>query len=179
MRQPRPRMLKAVLESVSVRSHCQGVRSLVQRGGLGASLSSVDTLHGRLLALKRTLGPDPPPLYFVKVDVRACFDTIKQGHLRDLVASMLQDVRQLTAWGRLRFAGSLGDRALHADRPSHKRRASQPLPNRGSSKRRAALLRPARGAGCQPLPQLGPRRSSPAADDQRQGLLRHRAFGHR
>ena len=87
-------MLKAVLEQVSVRGAIGQTMLTGQREGLGASLTSVDALHGRLLALKRALGSEPPPLSFVKVDVRACFDTIKQGHLCDLVATMLQDVRR-------------------------------------------------------------------------------------
>lgn len=34
-----------------------------------------------------------PRLYFVKVDVRSCFDTIEQSTLMDVLADLLQDVR--------------------------------------------------------------------------------------
>jgi len=149
-----------------------------QRDGLGASLSSVDALHGRLLGLQRALGPDPPPLYFVKVDVRACFDTIKQSYLRDLVASMLQDVRRCSP----RVADSaepLGDRALHSHGPDDERGADQSLSYRGSAQLRPALLRPARGQDRQSLSQHGPGRSGTAAVDHGQGLPRDRSLGHR
>ncbi|KAM0531820.1 hypothetical protein ACHAPP_007588 [Verticillium nonalfalfae] len=55
---------------------------------LGASLFSVPDIYRRLNAFKNSLGDTPGKLYFVKLDVKAAFDTIPQ----DAVLKLMQDV---------------------------------------------------------------------------------------
>ena len=59
---------------------------------LGSALFSVGELHGRLRTFKRGLTlADNPQLFFVKVDVQTCFDTIPQArllqHLKELISA--------------------------------------------------------------------------------------------
>jgi telomerase reverse transcriptase len=69
-----------------------------QSGRLGSALFSVGELHGRLRIFKRSLGSaDSQPLYFVKVDVQTCFDTIPQVQLLNLVEDLLSsDVYEIS-----------------------------------------------------------------------------------
>ncbi|KAG7118581.1 Telomerase reverse transcriptase like protein [Verticillium longisporum] len=55
---------------------------------LGASMFSVPDVYRRLNAFKNSLGDTPGKLYFVKLDVKAAFDTIPQ----DAVLKLMQDV---------------------------------------------------------------------------------------
>jgi telomerase reverse transcriptase len=81
---------------------------------LGASLFRPDDLYARLKAFKSRLPrnsdgklyvirhPVPiaaynarPKLYFVKVDVQACFDTIEQWELLRIIDKLISEVRSL------------------------------------------------------------------------------------
>ncbi|KAB2578511.1 Telomerase reverse transcriptase [Lasiodiplodia theobromae] len=65
---------------------------LTQPERLGSSLFSVGDMHSRLKAFRSALeqrGLMEKPLYFVKVDVKSCFDTIPQKRLLDIVRSLL------------------------------------------------------------------------------------------
>ena len=42
------------------------------------------------------MSPSRPKLYFVKVDVQACFDTIDQGKLLDIIQSLISEVEIMT-----------------------------------------------------------------------------------
>jgi len=55
---------------------------------LGSALLSVGDLHEKLLNFKRRI-PAGTRLYFVKVDIRSCFDTIPQGRLMDTVRRLI------------------------------------------------------------------------------------------
>lgn len=59
---------------------------------LGSALFSIDDMFPRLQAFKHGLkmqGLDGVPLYFAKVDVQACFDTIPQKRLMNLVQTII------------------------------------------------------------------------------------------
>ncbi|KAJ5325627.1 Telomere reverse transcriptase [Penicillium brevicompactum] len=67
---------------------------------LGSTLLSVGDIHYRLKTFKEQLSgqlkPGPqsqqpkfPPLYFVKLDIQACFDTIPQAKLLNLIADLV------------------------------------------------------------------------------------------
>ncbi|OJD31087.1 telomerase reverse transcriptase [Diplodia corticola] len=59
---------------------------------LGSSLFSVGEMYSRLKAFRFALaqrGLVEKPLYFVKVDVKSCFDTIPQKRLLDIVRDLL------------------------------------------------------------------------------------------
>jgi telomerase reverse transcriptase len=61
-----------------------------QSARLGSALFSVGELHGRLRMFKHSLGSaESQPLYFVKVDVQTCFDTIPQAQLLNLVEDLI------------------------------------------------------------------------------------------
>lgn len=60
---------------------------------LGSSLFSVGDMYPRLKAFRSSLeqrGLIEKPLYFVKVDVRSCFDAIPQKHLLKIVKDLLR-----------------------------------------------------------------------------------------
>lgn len=54
---------------------------------LGSAMLSVGDLHGRLAAFKQKLAPECR-LFFAKVDIKSCFDSIPQGHLLDMVRQL-------------------------------------------------------------------------------------------
>ncbi|EAW11871.1 telomerase reverse transcriptase [Aspergillus clavatus NRRL 1] len=63
---------------------------------LGAALSFVGEIHTRLKGFKERLtqkhaGHPRPHLYFVKVDIQSCFDTIPQENLVPLVESLVSE----------------------------------------------------------------------------------------
>ncbi|KAJ5442593.1 reverse transcriptase [Penicillium cf. griseofulvum] len=69
---------------------------------LGSSMLSVGDMHRRLKAYKKQLskrlpsGSKPwrsklPPMYFVKLDIKACFDTIPQKRLLDLIEELVSE----------------------------------------------------------------------------------------
>ncbi|EXJ79003.1 hypothetical protein A1O3_08504 [Capronia epimyces CBS 606.96] len=55
---------------------------------LGSALLSVGDLHGRLVQFKRMI-PSGSRLYFTKVDIKSCFDSIPQEHLLNIVQCLL------------------------------------------------------------------------------------------
>ncbi|KAJ5356035.1 reverse transcriptase [Penicillium concentricum] len=69
---------------------------------LGSSMLSVGDMHRRLKAYKERLskrlpsGSKPsrsklPPMYFVKLDIKACFDTIPQKRLLELIEELVSE----------------------------------------------------------------------------------------
>jgi telomerase reverse transcriptase len=61
-----------------------------QSAKLGSALFSVGELHDRLRNFKRGLvSPENQQLYFVKVDVQTCFDTIPQAQLLEVVEDLI------------------------------------------------------------------------------------------
>ncbi|KAK7463508.1 Telomerase reverse transcriptase [Stygiomarasmius scandens] len=62
---------------------------------LGASVFGPSDVYAKLKNLKanlrRSYGGALPKLYFVKVDVRACFDTIEQTKLLDILSQLLSE----------------------------------------------------------------------------------------
>jgi telomerase reverse transcriptase len=63
-----------------------------QSARLGSALFSVGELHDRLRTFKRNItSPDDQRLYFVKVDVQTCFDTIPQAQLLKLVEDLISN----------------------------------------------------------------------------------------
>ncbi|CAG7919919.1 unnamed protein product [Penicillium olsonii] len=101
---------------------------------LGSTLSYIGDMHYRLKTFKEQLCSQSPsthqprhsklpPLYFVKLDIQACFDTIPQGKLLDLVAELVSEdnyricrhgeIRQplskaQNAWPRRKFLSRAG-----------------------------------------------------------------------
>ncbi|KAL8280819.1 hypothetical protein RQP46_006823 [Phenoliferia psychrophenolica] len=60
---------------------------------LGAAVQGETQIHQRIKAFKESLqvpGQKLPKLYFVKVDVKACFDTIKQDKVLEIIESVLK-----------------------------------------------------------------------------------------
>jgi telomerase reverse transcriptase len=76
---------------------------------LGSALFSVDDMFVRLQSFRTSLssqGPLKSPLYFAKVDVRSCFDTIPQKRLLSLAKSILSaNEYQLTRYSRAKLIG--------------------------------------------------------------------------
>ncbi|KAJ1301223.1 hypothetical protein OPQ81_003632 [Rhizoctonia solani] len=67
---------------------------------LGASVFGENDIYRKLANFKSSLrSPDGtiPKLYFVKLDVRACFDTIEQGKLLEILRNTLTQACYLTA----------------------------------------------------------------------------------
>ncbi|KIX00186.1 uncharacterized protein Z518_10324 [Rhinocladiella mackenziei CBS 650.93] len=57
---------------------------------LGSALLSVGDIHDRLAQFKKMI-PPRSRLYFAKVDIKSCFDSIPQRHLLDLVRSLFRE----------------------------------------------------------------------------------------
>ncbi|GAB7359408.1 hypothetical protein MBLNU230_g6057t1 [Neophaeotheca triangularis] len=76
---------------------------------LGSALFSVDDMHPRLANFRsrlRDLGLANAPLYFAKVDVQACFDTIPQQRLLQLAQRVLQaDEYRISRHARVKLLG--------------------------------------------------------------------------
>ncbi|KAK3699518.1 Telomerase reverse transcriptase [Vermiconidia calcicola] len=76
---------------------------------LGSAMLSVEDMYPRLQSFRRSLqdqGLFGKPLYFAKVDVRACFDTIPQKRLMKLARTVLgDDVYQITKYARTKLVG--------------------------------------------------------------------------
>lgn len=73
---------------------------------LGASVLGPSEVYERLKVFKNKLllgpGKTLPKLYFVKVDVKACFDTIKQDKLLEIVEQLFsQDAYRIQKYGRV------------------------------------------------------------------------------
>jgi telomerase reverse transcriptase len=68
---------------------------------LGSTMLSIGDMHHRLKAFKEQLSSQSsvsqpgqsklPPLYFVKLDIQACFDTIPQKKLLSLIAELVSE----------------------------------------------------------------------------------------
>lgn len=80
---------------------------------LGSALFSVDDMFTRLQAFRSTLGARgslATPLYFAKVDVKSCFDTIPQKGLLKLAESMLSaNEYHVTRYARAKLLGGNND----------------------------------------------------------------------
>ncbi|KAF5382158.1 hypothetical protein D9615_004408 [Tricholomella constricta] len=67
---------------------------------LGASVFSSDNVYSKLKDFKSRLPRQSngklPPLYFVKVDVQACFDTIEQTKLLDILRELISEDLYMT-----------------------------------------------------------------------------------
>ena len=78
-------------------------------GVLGSALFSVDDIFPRLQAYRQSLceqGLKAAPLFFAKVDVQACFDTIPQKRLMTLVKSILDaDKYNVARYSRAKLLG--------------------------------------------------------------------------
>ena len=76
---------------------------------LGSALFSVEDIYPRLYAFRESLrahGCEGRPLYFAKVDVRACFDTIPHKRLMELVRKILgADAYRLSKYARAKVVG--------------------------------------------------------------------------
>ncbi|KAL6709686.1 Telomerase reverse transcriptase [Coniothyrium glycines] len=65
---------------------------VLQPGRFGGSLFSVEDMVPKLVAFKQSLskqGLDEKPLYFAKVDVQSCFDTIPQSRVLDMTRELM------------------------------------------------------------------------------------------
>lgn len=80
-------------------------------GILGSALFSMDDMFPRLQAYRHTLnqnGLGGQPLYFAKVDVQACFDTIPQKRLMQLVKTVINaEQYQVARYSRAKLTGSI------------------------------------------------------------------------
>lgn len=78
-------------------------------GALASALFSVGDIYPRLQAFRSLLsqaGYLGQPLYFAKVDVKACFDTIPQKRLMQLAGSILKaDAYNITKFARAKLVG--------------------------------------------------------------------------
>jgi telomerase reverse transcriptase len=78
-------------------------------GMVGSALFSVDDMFTRLQSFRTSLssrGPITSPLYFAKVDVRSCFDTIPQKRLLILAKHILSaNEYHLTRYSRAKLLG--------------------------------------------------------------------------
>lgn len=59
---------------------------------MGSSVLGPNDIYVKLKRFKHSLGSRRPKFYFVKVDIRACFDTIEHGKLLDVIEGVLQEV---------------------------------------------------------------------------------------
>ncbi|KAK2460975.1 hypothetical protein APHAL10511_007445 [Amanita phalloides] len=94
---------------------------------LGASIFRPDDVYARLKAFKARLPRDSndklPKLYFVKVDVQACFDTIEQWELLKIIDDLIsEDVYMIQRYGQVGMSAgkirrSLVRRATDEDHP--------------------------------------------------------------
>ena len=77
---------------------------------LGSTLLSVDDIFPRLQAYRESLvqqGLEGSSLYFAKVDVQSCFDTIPQKRLLELASTMFTaDHYQIKRYSRAKLVGS-------------------------------------------------------------------------
>lgn len=76
---------------------------------LASAMFSVEDIYPRLQAFRQTLhkkGLAGKPLYFAKVDVKACFDSIPQKHLMELARSILHaDAYHVAKYARGKLLG--------------------------------------------------------------------------
>ncbi|KIW30624.1 uncharacterized protein PV07_06357 [Cladophialophora immunda] len=62
---------------------------------LGSALLSVGDIHGKVASFKKVLR-SKSPLFFVKVDIKSCFDTIPQAPLLQMASSLLGEASYRT-----------------------------------------------------------------------------------
>ncbi|KAF7196012.1 Telomerase reverse transcriptase [Pseudocercospora fuligena] len=90
----------------SILNHEKGVRP----ARLGSALFSTDDIFPRLQSYRRSLqeqGLLGTPLYFAKVDVQSCFDTIPQKRLMTLARKILsRDEYQISKYSRAKLLGN-------------------------------------------------------------------------
>ncbi|KAF4597579.1 hypothetical protein EYR40_008041 [Pleurotus pulmonarius] len=85
---------------------------------LGASVFSPDEIHRKLKNFKANLPKDArgklPKLYFVKLDVQACFDSITQAKLLDILRSLIsEETYLLQRYGKVSsFTGKIERRYM-------------------------------------------------------------------
>ncbi|KAF7424166.1 hypothetical protein PC9H_009469 [Pleurotus ostreatus] len=85
---------------------------------LGASVFSPDEIHKKLKSFRANLPKDArgklPKLYFVKLDVQACFDSITQAKLLDILRSLIsEETYLLQRYGKVSsFAGKIERRYM-------------------------------------------------------------------
>ncbi|KAK0307142.1 Telomerase reverse transcriptase [Friedmanniomyces endolithicus] len=92
---------------------------------LGSALFSVDDIFPRLQAFKHGLqrnGHGGSPLYFAKVDVQSCFDTIPQKRLMALASTIVRDDSyRIAKYGRAKLvSGQSKESPSFGARPSWK-----------------------------------------------------------
>jgi len=59
---------------------------------MGASVLGTNEIYARFKDFKTRMGDRRPKLYFVKVDIKACFDTIEQEKLLKVIEEVLEEV---------------------------------------------------------------------------------------
>ena len=89
---------------------------------LRSAMFSVEDIYPRLQAFRESLPRQSfcdKPLYFAKVDVKACFDTIPQKRLMELARSILSaDAYRTTKYARSKLVGHSEDTPEFGARPS-------------------------------------------------------------
>ena len=83
--------VNAQLEAVHCMLKCERAN---HRGSLGGSLFSADEMHPRIKAFQERVlhgKTERPELYFAKVDVKSCFDTIPQQQLIRVVSKLCSE----------------------------------------------------------------------------------------
>lgn len=58
---------------------------------IGSSVLSMNHVYTRIKHFRSRLGPSIPKLYFVKVDIRACFDTIQQQKILEVINNIFSE----------------------------------------------------------------------------------------
>jgi telomerase reverse transcriptase len=109
----------------------------LQPGRLGSALFSVGEAHERLRAFRRNLKASTKRLYFVKMDVKSCFDTIPQEGIVQMVQDLLSEHRyQISKHAELRPMDSRWS-AGNSERPlarfPHSARPTKALPGLSES----------------------------------------------
>lgn len=109
---------------------------------LGAAMGSVGDMHGRLKRFrKRVEERRPQQLYFVKLDVQACFDTIPQARLLRLVEDLVsEDEYRVTKYVEVAPPAQQTTAAVHAGTGRPGGLDTQARPARKFVARAAALM---------------------------------------
>ncbi len=69
-------------------------------------------MYPRLVAFKKRIGPNPPPLCFAKVDVQSAFHTIPQA----AIVALMKDILRMGRYKIVKFA--------QVQAPEHARKAT-------------------------------------------------------
>lgn len=79
---------------------------------LGSALLSVGEIHNRLTNFKKIL-PTDSELFFVKVDIKSCFDSIPQGQLLAMVRGLLSETTyRTTRHTEVKFLDEVGQTGM-------------------------------------------------------------------